>query len=333
MVRRPLLEPNLSAGGLTFIGCFLFVFLMANVISRPSYDMWATMPEAEEVSLAPQSPDEEVRLVPREGPGYALLGRLPTTAQKTLAILAHLAIVIGIVLIGYFHFDNIVMGIGPATLYLMLPYTALMTNKVTHALPAACLVWAVLSYRRPLAAGLLLGLAGGITYYPLFLLPLWLSFYWPRGILRFVAGVVIMLLVLMFVLCSSEDALLNLRYMFGLLKPEMSNLGGIWDQTLGGWSPYYRIPVLLVAFVALASSMALWPAQKNLGTLLSCSAAIMVATQLWHGYSGGTNMAWYVPLLLLTMFRPNLEDRVALTVLGEAWLPRRLGTSPAGKAI
>ncbi|MCA9211208.1 MAG: hypothetical protein KDA55_22770, partial [Planctomycetales bacterium] len=29
MVRRPLLEPNLSTGGLAFIGCSLFVFLMA----------------------------------------------------------------------------------------------------------------------------------------------------------------------------------------------------------------------------------------------------------------------------------------------------------------
>ena len=33
MVRRPLLEPNLSPGGLTFIGCSLFVFLMANVVN------------------------------------------------------------------------------------------------------------------------------------------------------------------------------------------------------------------------------------------------------------------------------------------------------------
>ena len=57
------------------------------------------------------------------------------------------------VLIGYRHFDNIVMGIGAATLYLMLPYTALMTNEIKHALPAACLVWAVLCYRRPLASG------------------------------------------------------------------------------------------------------------------------------------------------------------------------------------
>ena len=30
-------------------------------------------------------------------------------------------------------------------------------------------------------------------------------------------------------------------------------------------------------------------------------------------------MAWYLPLALLTIFRPNLEDRVALSVLGEGW--------------
>ena len=35
MVRRPLLEPNLSASGLTFTGIALLVFLMANVITRP----------------------------------------------------------------------------------------------------------------------------------------------------------------------------------------------------------------------------------------------------------------------------------------------------------
>jgi hypothetical protein len=49
----------------------------------------------------------------------------------------------------------------------------------------------------------------------------------------------------------------------------------------------------------------------------------MIATQFWHPYGGGLYMAWYLPLVLLTIFRPNLEDRVALTVLGEGWFPRR----------
>jgi len=69
--------------------------------------------------------------------------------------------------------------------------------------------------------------------------------------------------------------------------------------------------------------MAIWPAQKNLGTLLSCSAAVMLGTQFWHAPSGGLYVAWYLPLLLLTVFRPNLEDRVALSVLGAGWFNKR----------
>lgn len=329
MVRRPLLEPNLSAGGLIFIGCSLFVFLMASVISRP--ERAETVSAATDNELTAEQEKEQDAVRQADGPGYALLSLMPSIAKKSLAILGHLTIVVGMVLIGYRHFDNLVMGAGTATLYLMLPYSALMTNEIKHVLPAASLVWAVLCYRRPLASGFFLGLAGGMSYYPLFLLPLWLSFYWPRGLVRFITGVVAVLVVLSFVLFSSGDVILNLRMMFGLVRPATSGLRGIWDDALGGWHPYYRIPVL-AAFVVLASSMALWPAQKNLGTLLSCSAAVMVATQFWHGYGGGTYMAWYLPLLLLTIFRPNLEDRVALTVLAEGWLPKRFSVSASGKA-
>ena len=44
--------------------------------------------------------------------------------------------------------------------------------------------------------------------------------------------------------------------------------------------PAFRFPVF-AAFAALCGSMALWPAQKNLGTLLSCSAAVMLGAQFW----------------------------------------------------
>jgi hypothetical protein len=101
----------------------------------------------------------------------------------------------------------------------------------------------------------------------------------------------------------------------------MTNLRGIWGL---GWDPWYRLPVI-VACGVLAGGLAIWPSHKNLGTLLSCSAAIMVAVQFWHGFGdgGGMYMAWYLPLLLMAVFRPNLEDRVALTVLGEGWFLRR----------
>jgi hypothetical protein len=246
-----------------------------------------------------------------------------TTIAKLVAILSHLAIIVGIIAIGYWHFNNVKMGIGAAALYLMLPYTSQMTGRVDHVLPTAMLVWAVLCYRRPLIAGVFLGLAIGVIYYPLFLLPLWFSFYWQRGLWRFAMGLVCVLsvMVLMLVLVSpdAEAFWQCFKKMFGLMSPQMEGLGGIWRL---GWAPVYRYPIL-TAFVAMCGSFAIWPAQKNLGTLLSCSAAVMVATQFWHGYGGGLYMAWYLPLFLLTVFRPNLEDRVATSVVSAGWLPSK----------
>ena len=89
------------------------------------------------------------------------------------------------VVIGYRHFDNIKTGIAAAMLYLLLPYTAQMTGRVDHVLTAALLVWAIEAYRRPAVAGVMMGLAIGVTYYPIFLLPLWLGFYWQRGLVRY----------------------------------------------------------------------------------------------------------------------------------------------------
>lgn len=345
MSRRPLLEPNLTQGGLTFVACCLFIFLMANVIKNaPSKeDMAGPIAAAEMVRGQPiGNPDEPSS---RQGPGSALIALLPSiptipilnpearapSAQEMayanvargMAIGSHLAIVLGMVLIGYRHFDNLKMGVGAAALYLMLPYTSQMTGRVEHALPAALLIWAVACYRQPMIAGILLGLAAGVNYYPLFLLPLWLSFYWPRGLTRFISGVsyslITCVLALFFFSRNMGEFWQHIRAMFGVWIPVINGLEGIWSL---GWNPMYRLPVI-TAFLVLSISMALWPAQKNLGTLLSCTAAVMIGTQFWHGYGGGLYMAWYLPLLLLTVFRPNLEDRVALSVLGEGWFPRR----------
>ena len=106
--------------------------------------------------------------------------------------------------------------------------------------------------------------------------------------------------------------------MFGWRNPLDAPLAGFWEY----FAPAYRIPVL-AAFVAMCGGLAIWPVQKNLGTLLSCSAAVMLATQFWHAHYGGLYMAWYLPLLILTIFRPNLEDRVALSAVRPVW--RRKG--------
>lgn len=352
MVRRPLLEPNLSAGGMAFLGISLFVFLMANVLnSQMVPDDLAGVKAAEHVQALQAPPPEEKQDLATHGPGYPLLHLLPSlstqalmiedTAQteqerllrrdrvriataRTMAILSHLAIVIGMVLIGYRHFDNIRTGIAAATLYLLLPYTAQLTGRVDHVLPAALLVWSVATYRRPLVSGMLMGLAIGVIYYPLFLLPLWLGFYWQRGLLRFSLGVATTLAVLVASLAFTSDSVSafgsQLQQMFGWTSLAPVDMQGFWGFEI--LDPAYRYPVL-VLLAAFCVSLALWPAQKNLGTLMSCSAAVMLATQFWLPHNGGLYMAWYLPLILLTIFRPNLEDRVALSVLGEGWFPRR----------
>lgn len=368
VVRRPLLEPNLSASGLTFTGVAMLVFLMANVVTterserledvlprapvphgpgypygpgHPYFYYFASFSDAATIHLDSTQPQPEARAeagtltLDREAapqidnaqPDSSRRARLQTATTRTIVILAHLAVTIGVVLIGYRHFDNAHTGVAVASLYLLVFYTSQMVGRVGHVVPAALLVWAVAAYRRPVVAGVLIGLAAGLIYYPLFLLPLWCGFYWRRGLIRFAVGVIVALALLAALLLFSPADLgsfnLQLQQMFGWMNPLRADLdlAGFW----GYHDDVFRIPVL-AAFVALCASLALWPAQKNLGTLLSCSAAVMLGTQFWHAYQGGIYVAWYLPLLLLTIFRPNLEDRVALSTLSEVrgwWRKRR----------
>jgi len=352
MVRRPLLEPNLSVGGLVFLGISLLVFLLANVITtRPQRDDLAGASTA--TKLETRATEVDADQLARLGPGYPLLFLLPQistqrlfssdasvepgarppdenrralheTTARVMAIISQLAIVAGMVAIGWLHFENVRLGIAAAVLYLLLPYTAIMTGRVDHALPGALIVWAIAAYRRPLVSGGLIGLAIGTIYYPVFLLPLWCSFYWERGIRRFSLGIgsALLLLVLALFFTSPSAAVFagQLRQMFGWIFPNEVSLEGFW--ALPSNDPVFRLPVL-AAFVAMMATLAIWPVPKNLGTLLSCSAAILLGSQFWKAHNGGLFMAWFLPALLLAVFRPNLENRVALLVLDAEWFRRR----------
>jgi hypothetical protein len=321
IVRRPMLDPNLSSGGMLFLGASLLAYLLVNV--------------------AISNPMEQNQKSPNMGPGYILMNGLPNIATlpnaygkngendeapapavsqtmkllvaRCMSIGANLIMVISIVAIGYWHFGNLKTGVGAATLYLLLPYTSHMTGQVDHVVPSALLLLAVLLYRQPFAAGLCLGFAAGVVYYPFSLLPLWCSFYWQRGIRRFSFGFLtsIVTLIVIMVILQPNNLVQHLGLMFGVKQVAMTGMDGIWGL---GWYPLLRIP-LIVAFVLLSISFVAWPAQKSLATLMSCSAALMAATQCWHGFGGGLYLAWFVPLALLTIFRPNLDYCVALEVV------------------
>ncbi len=269
MVRRPLLEPNLSVGGLTFLGVSLFAFLMANVVvGTPDASDVAGSERAADL-VGRKAPSNELNNLRTHGPAFPLLFVLPqistqsvlgdkglqdapvgtsetnpansaelrhVVTARVMAILSQLAIVIGAVLVSMRHFDNVRTGIGVAAIYLLLPYTAMWTGSVTHALPGALLVWAIVFYRWPVLAGVMIGLAFGTIYCPMFLLPLWISFYWQRGLARFLIGLVVSVgLVMLAAALTSIDMtmyLAGLRQMFELAPQEVANLSGVWGKYL-----------------------------------------------------------------------------------------------------
>lgn len=330
MVRRPLLDPNLSAGGLAFTGAALLVFLMANVITCPEERLEVKLARhasaaSSDLGFAPfhSFADFSDQEIISRGPSARQPARgvsLRAAASKIAAILAHLAVVAGIVWIGLRHFDNFHTGVAAATLYLLTFSTSQLTGQVEHVAPAALLVWAAAVYRRPAVAGALIGLAAALIFYPLFLFPLWCGFYWRRGAVRFTLGMAAALaaMVLLLAALAPDPATFaaQLRQMFGVRNPFDVPLSGFWES----FEPAYRVPVV-AAFAVLGVGLAIWPPHKNLGTLLSCTPAVMLAAQFWHADGGGLCLGWYLPLLIATIFRPNLEDRVALSAVNPA--PRR----------
>ncbi len=351
--RRPMLESNLSVGGLVFLGCSMLAFVIIDVAqSQPVSDSTDGARHMVKMVNREAVDGEEGEIYYQHGPGFALMhifpaiptfvsasgefkvpesdsdeagsGRQLEITTKILAIISLLGIVAGIVLIGYWHFGNFHLGVTVATLYLMLPFTADTAGLVFHVLPALLIVWAIVIYKRPYLSGFLIGLAAGVFYYPLFLLPLWFSFYWERGRVRFLLGFLVSVLLvigsLVFVSRDFAHFTYHLQRIFGFWLPKVVGVRGVWAV---GWDPWFRLP-LLAGFFGLSFSFALWPIRKDLGVLISCTAAVMMALQFCHGFGGGMYIAWYLPLFLLTVFRPSLEDRVAINDINEKWFIKNL---------
>ncbi|NMC20162.1 MAG: hypothetical protein GYA33_07040 [Thermogutta sp.] len=346
--RRPLTEPNLAPGGMAFMAAALMFFLTANILTDRA--VFAGGPAAgggsdkvAAVRRVPMTrgpgfmPFYRAISLTRDHPGGIPPGETGGEAKdqrsapslvlragvKAVAIVCQFAIVLGMLFFGLRHFDNIQTGLAAASLYLLLPYTSLMTVRLDHLVPAAFVVWALASYRRPVIAGMSLGAAAGIAFYPFFLVPLWIGFYWRRGAVRFGVGVLTALIVLIIILlCLPSDMRqlqLDLAAMFGKGLFRSEGADGFWEF----YPAVLRIP-LIATLAVLAGSLALWPAEKNLGNLLSGTAALLLVAQLCLIHQSGLYMAWYAPALILVVFRPALEDRTAVRAVP----PRPFGALP-----
>jgi hypothetical protein len=333
LVQRPALGPNLNLGGLMWLAGALFVSLIAVAARDGEPDSPSQQGERSPVPINPM-PKHVEQVIREQAPAELDDTALHLWVERGITLVCHLSIVAGLVLIGWRHFEDLHAGMAAATFYLLLPYTYLLlpgtplgVGRWDHAWPMALMIWAILSYRRPTLAGILLGLAAGTVLFPVLLLPLWLSFYRRRGGRRFglafalSAGLCLALIGgILWINGELPRALPSGWKLSAWLpgQPPDPDLRGPWQGT--HWA--YRLPIFL-AYIAFVGTTAFWPSPKNLAHVLALSAAVLLGIQFWYADQGGVYILWYLPLLLLLVFRPNLSACQPQPP-GNDWL-RRMG--------
>jgi hypothetical protein len=324
LVRRPALTANLNLSGLCWLAAALLISLIAVAARQPGDDVNPVHSGTAQVKQAEIQAERMTGEVASQiaGPESDYLD-VRFLVGRSLTVICHVAIAIGLIVVGLRHFQDMRAGVAAATFYLLLPYSylllpfnSLQVGQWYHVWPMALIVWAVAAYRKPTVAGILMGLATGTVYFPVFALPAWLSFYGRRGAGRFGAAcllTVVLCLSSVMALSSFEGAwprglysALSLAEWQPWTEPQPGT-PGFWNVVPGAWA--YRLPVF-IAYGALVINTAFWPRPKNLGHLLALSAAVFIGIQFWYADQGGVHVFWYLPLLLLIIFRPNLSDRL-----------------------
>jgi hypothetical protein len=349
LVRRPALGPNLNLSGLAWLGGTLYVSLAAVAFNQPEPDVPNSDQGTSPTDTIVKDPSKKV--VKPAAPDLDD-SDLTKWVERGLSLLCHLSVVIALALIGWRHFEDVQAGFAAATFYLLLPYLHLLLpgspsglGRWDHPWAMALMVWAVFCYRRPSLAGAFLGLASGLAFFPVATFPIWLSFYRRAGVARFAGSFAL-------------SAGICLALVGGLLwvNGELpSSFRSTWTdsdwqpwkqplpETHGFWQDFskspensdikspriqwaYRMPVFL-ASMALVITTAFWPTPKNLAHVIALSAAVLLSIQFWIADRGGIYVLWYLPFLLLLVFRPNLTGAVP-TPPGDDWLAhlfRRIG--------
>jgi hypothetical protein len=341
LIRRPLLEPNLNAAGLSCAAVGLLGLLVAEAVNLPVDEGAARNPadpslktSTQPVRSRPAGGDqlvEPVGAVLRQAPLPAALKRNPPQVilSRVLASLAHLGLVVMLYRIGARHFERPIAGLAVAVCYLLAPYTRIAVVDSGQLIPAALVVGAVLSYQQPVRAGLLIGLAAGWMPPCLALIPLWAGFYRGRVGLWFLLAAAAVALVC-WVLGQSVPVLADWARALGARSLSQAGLvpglaapraGSFWSQI----HPAYRLPVL-ISHLALVIAAWWWPARKNLAELIALSAALLIASQFWYLDEGGALILIYLPLVLLMVFRPNLSAKLAPARPHPAGKPRAVAT-------
>lgn len=196
---------------------------------------------------------------------------------------------------------------------------------VSHLAAPALTTAAFVALGAPFAAGVLLVAAAGVGFYPAFLAPAWLGYYWyqRRAAGRFVLGMsVSATVVIIFVLLCSRPA--GGRGLIGTILWDTlghhtdpagygSSPFSFWGQR-SGWQGWMIHPLLgtsgltapaMLLFVAFAASAFFITRGRGAQALALVSAAVVIGATLVKIHPTGGYVAWFYPFLLLGLFLPS----------------------------
>lgn len=336
LTRRPRLDQNLNQSGITFLCIPAFAILMLSVLSKPpegstfkAVEHGQALLARRDVQVDPKTgltgqPAPTETLIAAGGAAMAQLsGNLPKSPDddpeasmnvtawlaRILVVVAHTLVVTGLIMIARQHFASLQIGMSMSCLYLLLPCTAVNVHELNHVLPAACLVWAIASYRNPVVAGVLLGLASGTLFFAGFLIPLWAVFYGRQGGLKFmvsVLGITAVLITSLLLISGDASSFTNKLVTTAnwTVYRLLDDSAVASDESLS--QLFIRIP-MAAAFFVMLTAMTVLPRPRNLENLLANSTCLVVAAQMWYPDDIGTYVLWYLPLFLIVIFRPRLD--------------------------
>jgi hypothetical protein len=197
---------------------------------------------------------------------------------------------------------------------------------VSHIVPASVTLAAFRYLDRPMAAGALLAAAAAFGFYPAFMFPTWLGYYWGdsrKAAWQFVVGFgVVSLAVGVWVLMASRPAD-GLGLVATIVQDTLGHQTdpqvygrtpfGFWGQQTGVWrwliqpmtgesamlSPFF---LLYCAFLGATAIMA-----RNAGPvgLALLTSAVALGASIWKLHATAAYLAWYYPFLLIGALGPG----------------------------
>ena len=201
---------------------------------------------------------------------------------------------------------------------------------VSHIVPASVMLIGFRYLDRPVAAGALLAAAAAFGFYPAFIFPTWLGYYWGdsrRAAWQYVVGFgAVSLAVGIWVLMASRPAD-GLGLVATIVRDTLGHQTdpdvygrtpfGFWGQQTGVWrwliqpmagesamlSPFF---LLYCAFLGATAIMA-----RNVGLvgLALLTSAVALGANIWKLHATGAYLAWYYPFLLIGALGPGILVR------------------------